>query len=174
MARLPLSYNTAENNEGLTDFTAFPADKYPVILTKSEYKETKAKNGHFLQMIMKVIAGKYKGRLIYENLNLDNPNPVAVEIANKALNSICKACGKVGVQDSEELHGIPFYATLKVNPATKTNPASNSVTAYTQIEEGKRFDIEEDSGASNVASTPREEVNIPSTKEKKLPWETNE
>jgi hypothetical protein len=168
MAQLPLSYNTPENNEGLTDFTALPADKYVVHIVKSEYKETKAKTGHYLQLQQKVISGKYKGRLIFENLNLDNPNPTAVEIANKALNSICKACKKAGVQDSEELHGIPFYATLKVNPATATQPASNQVVSYSAIEDGANIEIDvsaESTPASNpdATSTPKEG--------KKLPWE---
>jgi hypothetical protein len=166
MAQLPLSYNTPDNNEGLSDFTALPADKYPVVIVKSEYKQTKAKNGHYLQLQQKVIDGKYKGRVLFENLNLDNPNPTAVEIANKALNSICKACKKAGVQDSEELHGIPFYATLKVVPATKTNPASNQVVSYTPIEEGATFS----QNSTTEQSSTSEEVNS-APKEKKLPWE---
>lgn len=167
MAKLPIKANTAENNEGLGDFTAIPAGKYPVVMYKSDYKETKAKTGHYLQCQLKVISGKHKGKVLFENLNLDNPNPVAVDIANKALNSICKACGKVGVQDSEELHNIPFYVTLSVVPATATQPSSNKVQAYTKIEEGTEFPAEED--APSQTSAPEDESAPP--KSKKLPWE---
>ena len=112
MAKLPQPANTSENKEGLTDFSAIPAGKYPMMLIKSEFKQTKAKDGHYLDCRFKVIDGERKGKLLFEKFNLDNPNPVAVEIANKAVNSLSAACGKVGVEDSEELHGIPAKSFL--------------------------------------------------------------
>ncbi len=161
MATLPLKFNTSENKEGLTDFTALPAGEYPMVISKSQYKETKAKTGHYLQLQLKVISGKNKGRLLFENLNLDNPNPIAVEIANKTLNSICQACDKVGVEDSEELHNIPMMVTLKVEPASATQPASNSATAYKPHSGIEVEDMPEAQASKESAPA----------KAKKLPWE---
>ena len=160
MATLPLKYNTPENKEGLDDYTPIAAGSYIAAVTKSTYKETKAKTGHYLQLIFKIIDGKNKGRMIFENLNLDNPNPIAVEIANKTLNSICQACNLVGVEDSTELHDIPVEITVKVTPATAMQPASNSITAF----KAYSGEISQES-----PSTP-DPVGTPNAA-KKLPWE---
>lgn len=172
MARLIKPANTNGNQEVLNDFTPVPPNDYKVIITKSEFKKTKAGTGHYLSLQMKIVEGDFKGRVLFENLNLDNPNPTAVEIANKTLNTICKVCNKVGVQDSEELHGIPMIATVAVSEATKTRPASNDIKFYAPID-----------GAVNEASpgTVTDQVYAPidgaDVKEakpattNKLPWE---
>ena len=113
MARLPLTANTPDNKAGMDDFSAMEAGSAPAFIRTSSYKETKAKTGHYLQLIWKIADGPNKGRQIFDNLNLDNPNTIAVEIANKSLNSICQACDKVGVEDSEILHGIPILIDRK-------------------------------------------------------------
>jgi hypothetical protein len=158
MAQLPGQYNTPENNETV-GFDALPAGKYAAQVVKSEYKETKAKTGHYLQLVVKIISGDYKGRQIFENLNLDNPNPQAVEIANKTLNSICQACGLAGVEDSEQLHGIPMEITLRKDKETDDYPESNSITAYRPLSVD---DVTEDSSEGSADT---------STGGKKLPWE---
>jgi len=162
MAKLPLTFNTKENNEGLGDYTALPAGEYIANIIKSEYKATKAKTGHFIELQLKLLAGKSKGRVLYERLNLDNPNPIAVEIANKALNSICQACEKVGVEDTEELHGIPMKLTLKVVPATSSNPASNSIIKWAKASADDMVPADEPNEAEVVD-------NVQKTA-KKLPW----
>jgi len=165
MARLPLSANSQDNNEGLSDYTPIPAGDVLAYITKSEYKRTKAKTGNYLQLVWKVQSEKYRGRTLFDNLNLDNPNPIAVEIANKTLNSICKACDKIGVQDSEELHGILCKLTLAVSPATATQPASNDIKAYNKASEKDSIPVD------------TEKSEQPSTKSvvsKKLPWEVDD
>ena len=169
MAKLIQPANTNGNQEVLNDFTPVPPNDYKVIIAKSEFKKTKAGTGHYLSLQMKIIEGEYKGRTLFENLNLDNPNPTAVEIANKALNTICKACNKVGVQDSEELHGIPMIATVSITEATKTKPASNSIKFYAPVE-----------GAAPVETTAapsipaQEAATKKSAPTGKLPWETDD
>ena len=162
MAELPTAYNSETNKESMADFSALPAGLKIAAIYKSQYKATKAKTGHMLQLQLKVLEGKDKGRVFFENLNLDNPNPVAVEIANKTLNSICQACLKASVKDSEELHNIPMRVTLRVDAATATQPASNSVTNY-QSYDGEM--VEESPAVPNSG----EATSTPVTK--KLPWE---
>ena len=130
MAQLPWAANTEENAATLDDYSPIPSGRYPAMIVKSEYKKTKAGDGSYLQLNIKIHEGKHKGKMVFDRLNLNNPNPVAVEIANKALNTICQACGKVGVQDSEELHGIPMTVTVRFKPETAANPASNDITYY--------------------------------------------
>ena len=130
MARLPGTYNTEGNNETMADRSALPAGDYLVHIVKSQMKETKARNGHYLMLQFVVLEGPYKGKSVFANLNLDNPSAIAVEIATKELNSICQALDLEGVEDSEELHQLPLGITVKVEEATSQYPESNSITAY--------------------------------------------
>jgi len=134
MALLPTPANTEENSATLDDRSALAAGDYVSHIVKSELLQTKAKNGQRLSLHFRVLEGESTGRMFFASLNLDNPNPIAVEIANKELNSICSACGLEGVEDSEELHQIPLIVTLKVNPADAQYPESNSCTKYTAAE----------------------------------------
>lgn len=183
MARLQYTANSPDNQQGLEDFTPIPAGDVIGIITKSQYKLTKAKTGNYLQLIWKVQGGKYNGRTLFDNLNLDNPNPIAVEIANKTLNSICKACQKVGVQDSEELHGIYVKLTLSVQAATETNPASNNIKAYTTPKpEDMSIGAEQAMNATVTDASPATGTGMgpdpppiddpsPEAAPQKLPWE---
>jgi hypothetical protein len=120
----------------MDDRTPIPAGDYNVHATKSEFKATKKKDGHQLLFTLKVLDGAHKGHTLFVGLNLNNPNPETVAIANKELNSMSQACGKVGVQDSDELHLIPFIAGVVVKPATAQYPEGNDVKSYKAIAGG--------------------------------------
>ncbi len=130
MALLPVKANTTDNNEGMADRSPIPAGTYLAHIVKSENKATKAKNGHYLSLQYKILQGKYKGRVVFSNLNLDNPNPIAVEIATKELNSICQALDMHGVEDSEELHQKPLGIKLIIRAGDAKYPASNEIGGY--------------------------------------------
>jgi len=164
MAQLPNVANTGSNTEKMDDFTPIPAGAYNALIKKSEFKQTKAKTGHYLQLQLVIIDGEFKGRVLFERLNLDNPNPTAVQIANKALNSICDACGKVAVEDSEELHGIPMQVKVGLTVATPTQPASNEIKFYGPYEGEANEPVEDPTSQAKQETAPAE------TKSK-LPWE---
>lgn len=172
MAQLPSAFNTANNNEKMSDFSAMPAGKYPAVIVKSEYKKNKAKNGNYLDLQHKVIDGEHKGRVFFNKLNLDNVNPTAVQIANKTLNSICEACGKVGVLDSDELHGIPMLVTLKLKAATAAYPASNDVGFYEKYTGTAEAGPASSNPTAGNAAGPAKTTTPPAGAIKsKLPWE---
>ena len=185
MVALMQPANVEGNNETLGDYSAIPPGKYVGVITKSEYKETKAKDGHYLQLTIKVTEGKHKGKVLFERLNLDNPNPVAVEIANKAVNTICQACELFGVEDSEELHGIPMVLTVTKTKATNTQPEGNEIKFYEKF----TGDIPTNEEVSTASSLPFAAKPAPATVQgaavaqqpaaqpaakpaaKKMPWE---
>lgn len=103
------------------------------VIASSEWKETKDKTGGYLALKYEIIDGNYKGRLIFENINLQNSNDKAVKIAQETLAKICNAIGKVTVQNSEELHNIPMSLKLGVNPAQNGYEASNKIKSYSKI-----------------------------------------
>lgn len=129
MALLPKKANTEGNNEKAGDRSPFPAGKHPFTIVKSEIRQTKAKTGHYLMLQCKCFEGPAVGKVYFINLNVDNPNPIAVEIAEKELNSICDALGLVGVEDSAELHELPFVLDM-VEDTSNSDYPGNKILAF--------------------------------------------
>jgi len=128
MAQLPSVFN-AKENEKMGGFEPIPASWYLAEITKTESKKTKAGTGSYITCQFKVLEGEYEGRFIFNLLNLDNPNPVAVEIAQKELASICEACDIDELEDTVELHGIPM--AIRVVIAHQSGyPPKNEIKAY--------------------------------------------
>ena len=135
----------AKNAEKQTEFEPIPAQWVIGEAEKSEYKATAAKTGHYLKFQINILAPEeYKGRKVFSNLNLDNPNQTAVEIAQKELASMCEVCGVDELEDSTELHGIPFGMRLAVQPGDANWPPKNVIKAYKTQEDAELL-MEEDS-----------------------------
>ena len=112
-----------------------PPAFYPVTITGSERKQTSKKDGYFLALEMTVIDGQYKGRKIFDNLNLENKNPQAVQIAQETLSAICHATGVMVVEDSAQLHNIPLEVKVGMaKPTTEYPDPSNEVKGYRKLE----------------------------------------
>ena len=122
----------SENNyEVIPDNTVVNA-----VISASEWKETKDKTGGYLSLKWEVIEGQYKGRVIFENINLQNSNEKAVKIAQETLAKICNAIGKQKVANSEELHNIPLSIKLGVTPAQNGYEPSNKIKSYSSLSSG--------------------------------------
>lgn len=104
-----------------------PPAKYSAHIVDSDLRITKDGNGQYLLLEIEVIEGPFKGRKLFDRLNLVNANPQTVEIAQRTLSAICHATGRMQVQDSEELHLIPFIADVQVAPPRNGYGESNKV-----------------------------------------------
>ena len=105
---------TADPNQPEESFEIVPAGEYTTIIEASDYTPNKQGTGMILKLTYQIIDGEFKGRKIFENLNLQNENAQAAQIAQRALNSICLAVGVQHVQDSAQLHGIPLIIDVSV------------------------------------------------------------
>jgi hypothetical protein len=133
MAELPSTYTEhAEEIEPAASFDAIPAGKYPAYIKDSEWKDTKAGDGRYLQFCLEVTDGESKGRLLWDRLNLENQNETAVEIAHRTLSAICHACGKISAKDSTELHNTPMLVRVGVKDGP--NGPTNVIKGYEAME----------------------------------------
>jgi hypothetical protein len=125
----PADFNTEDN------FDPVPAGVYVASITESVMKDTRENNGKYLKLTWKILEGPYANRLVWENINLVNKNPEAVEIAKNTLAKVCKACGiNRPVNDSSELHGIPCKVKVSIRPAKDGYDASNDVKGHKLLE----------------------------------------
>lgn len=133
------------NGDG--DFSAIPSGKYKSAIVGSEWKVNNAKTGRFLELTLEVVDGEFKGRKLWDRLNLENPSQQASDIAQKTLSAICHATGVLRVSDSQQLHDKPLLVTVRVVPrkdkdgnvvkgADGKDETSNEVKGYSKIDGG--------------------------------------
>src|SRR5690349_21272056 len=93
-----------------------PAGTYIAQIVQSEMRSARS-GGQYLWLELDIIDGEFRGRKLWDQLNLVNSNAQAAEIAQRTLSAICHAVGQMTVQDSEQLHFKPMKVTVKVQPA---------------------------------------------------------
>ena len=126
-----LSGFNAEEIEVSTSYDAIPPGWYPAVITESEMRETRAGTGQYLALTLELVDCAYAGRRVWTNLNLHNPNPKAVEIAQRDLASICRAIGIMQPRDSEDLHFRKLEVKLAIQ---KDNADRNECKGYRALE----------------------------------------
>lgn len=129
MAQLGQAFDSGQHDD-MSNFDPIPAGEYVVQVTDSDIHPTKNKDGKYIKLEFTVLKGEFKGRKIWTNLNIVNPNPVTVEIAQKELATLCRACGKAVIQDTQQLHGIPIIMKVRIVPAKGDYPPKNAPTGY--------------------------------------------
>lgn len=126
----------ARTVEPTTEFEPVPAGKYLAIITNSEMKPTKSGTGSFLELTFQIIEGDLKGRNLWSRLNLNNPNALAVKIAQSELSAICRAIGIMSPNDSAELHNLPLVINVKCRKREDTGDIVNEIKGYSKKESG--------------------------------------
>ena len=96
------------------DFEPIPPGKYPVLIEAAEVKQTRAGNGHYLKLKLQVLDGPYKGRIVFDNINIQNPNQQCQEIGLRTLAALGKAIGLNAIGDTAQLLNQCCIASVKV------------------------------------------------------------
>lgn len=126
MANLGATFD-ATGVDPVKPLEVLPPGRYPAQIVNSDMRLTKDGMGQYLNLEIDVLEGPYQGRKLFDRLNLVNANSQTVEIAQRTLSAICHATGRLQVQDSEELHLIPFLAVVQVQPPKNGYGESNKV-----------------------------------------------
>ena len=146
-------FNALEVEPSAT-FQPLPADWYKCVITDAEERVTSKGDGSYLQLSIEVIDGNFTGRKVFDRLNLKNPNPTAVEIAQRSLSSICRAISVNSPKDSAELCDKPMMVKMSVRPAQNGYEASNDVKGYESVTVGASAQAAPSGVASSGGSTP--------------------
>jgi hypothetical protein len=87
---------------------------YRVEILSEETKPTKANDGAYLELVLRIEDGQFAGQRIWDRLNLKNKNAKAVEIALASLRSIQRACSLDKLTSSSELVGHKLRIKTRV------------------------------------------------------------
>lgn len=111
-------------------FEPIPQGKYLAVITDSEMKETKNRDGRYLELTFQIIEGDHRERMLWSRLNLENANATAVKIARAELSAICRAIGVLAPKDSVELHNIPLVITVGHKKRDDNGELTNVIKGY--------------------------------------------
>jgi hypothetical protein len=133
MAFLPESFDVNELPQGNTgNFEPLPAGWYTVTISQAELKDTKAGNGQYIKLRYDVTGPTHKGRVVFGNLNIKNPNPKAEEVGRQQLGDIMRAIGLAKVTDTDQLIGNSLSIKLDVKQDAQYG-ASNEVKGFRSV-----------------------------------------
>jgi hypothetical protein len=121
-------------------FEVLPAGRYSVVVTDSDLVRTQAGDGQMVKLELTIVDGPHANRKLFDRITVDNPNAEAVRIGREQLSAVCHAVGLPRITDTQQLHGKPLVAVVKVEPAGKGRDgkdydATNRVKGYLPLSE---------------------------------------
>ena len=132
MGNLGPSGFDASGVEPSADFDPLPPGWYVAELSGSAMLPNSKGTGEYLKLEFTILDGPFASRKIWAQLNLINPSTQAVGIAQRELSSLCRAAGKLRVQDSLELHSIPLELSVRIKSDGEYGP-QNVIKGYREI-----------------------------------------
>ncbi len=97
-----------------TGYDPIPAGDYEAMAVGMEVKDTKKRDGKYIKAEFEVVSGEFKGRKVFTNFNIQNPNQTAEEIGKKQFGALCSAVGNKRPNRTEELCNIPLVITVTI------------------------------------------------------------
>ena len=137
MAQLNFDASTVAPQEA---FDPIPAGWYPAQIVESEMKAGSKPGSAYLAITLQIMGGEYNNRKVFDRFNLQNANPVAVEIAYRSLSAVCHAVGLIQVADSQLLHGRPLMVKVSVRPARTDATTGTAYDASNEVKGYKALD----------------------------------
>jgi hypothetical protein len=135
MAQLGTKFKATEHDTEQREYENIPDGIYRLEATKADVAATSKGDGTILKIQYGVIEPEqYKGRIIFGNITLENPNAQAQEIGQRQLASLCRAIGLSEVEDSDELLFQAFVAKVGLSKERKVGDK-----VYSPRNEVKRF-----------------------------------
>lgn len=127
--QLGFTVNAADLPQSTSNFDVLPAGDYQVRISEAAVQATKAGTGQYIKLRLDVTGPSHQGRVIYTNLNIQNPNPKAEEIGRQQLGDIMRACGLASLSDTDQLINGCMTVKVAVTQSEQYGPG-NDVKAF--------------------------------------------
>ena len=125
MASLGKKFDATEHSTEQRDYSNLPDGVYKLEASASEIKT--GDNGTGLNLTFDVVEPEaFKGRKLFNYINIEHKNVQAQEIGQRELASLCRACGLDSIDDSEELHFVAFTAKIGMGKDSKEKNADGT------------------------------------------------
>jgi hypothetical protein len=106
--------NAYDENKTGDAYELVPTGDYiaAVVSTNEKISKTGSK---YISLCWEILDGAMKERKIFDNLNLWHPEQRTVDFAERTLNNIRKATGKLSASEPEDFHNIPCHIRVGIN-----------------------------------------------------------
>ncbi len=122
-----------KKNDGAPTRSLLPDGKYVVQVIKSEIKSTKAGDGSYINMTLKVLKGDKAGKMLWKMITLSNPSAQAEEIGQKQIYILNRICGLKRLEDTEQYHGVPMMVEVYTKKS-EGYPDKNEIASFVALE----------------------------------------
>lgn len=103
---------------------AIPGGWYNAEITDGEVKASGDGTGIRMELEWTALDGPYKGRKVWDGLNIQNNSVKAQEIAQQQLSAICHATGVIRLQDVQELFRKPHQIKVDIEGGRYVGPGN--------------------------------------------------
>lgn len=152
------------------DFEVIPAGKYPLQLIESDIKPTKNGQGKLFTYKTEIVDGEQKGRFIFGQLNLQNPNPTATKIGQSEFAAIRLVTDTPNPEDTADLHFKAFEAVVKIEPAKGEYKARNAIDWAKTAKLFQGEEVTVPTAANDNAAPANDNKPKPAAAPKKAAW----
>lgn len=122
------SFDASQVNPTIA-YEPIPAGTYLAHIVETDVKPTQS-GGQYLKTVFEVLEGPFKGRKIFNNLNIQNNNANTQKWALADLSAICHATGNIQLTDTSALHYKPMKIKVTISPPKGDFEASNRIKGY--------------------------------------------
>src|SRR5688572_18017199 len=114
MAQLGTTFDPSTAPQDDRSFDLMPAGWQPAHCIESDAGPTKQGGGLVASFTWEILEGPFKGRKIWQRINVINQNAQAQEIGQRELGSLCKALGLGPITDTTVVHFKPLQIRVGV------------------------------------------------------------
>jgi len=119
-----------QDHEPAGDFALVPAGKYVCQVAGASVQPTKAKNGYYVKVMLKILEGEHANRVLYDNINIDNPSEKCTQIGLSQLSALGRAIGVDSLQSVSQISGQVAVASVRVKNENNEIKTYISVADY--------------------------------------------
>jgi hypothetical protein len=129
MSNLGFTVNRADLPVDSQSSDPIPAGWYTATITEAEVKDTKSGTGRYIKLRFDVVGPSHQGRVVFTNLNIQNPNPKAQEIGHQQLGQLMAAVGIETLSDTDQLIGATSMIKVSIRKSDEYGD-QNEVKGY--------------------------------------------
>lgn len=115
-----------------TGFEVLPKNMYLVVAKSAELKDTRSGDGQYIKVQFEVIDGQHRGRKLWHQFNVKNPNETAVKIGKGQMKKFFLSAGvkQEALADLEESNFVGQTAVASVDIETDSYGERNVIKDF--------------------------------------------
>ena len=128
---------SVDSVEASNNYEPLPAGWYSASISDAELRDTKAGTGVYVSVKYVISGPSHQGRIVYGNMNIRNPNPMAEDIGRQQLAALMRAIGLEEIRDTDQLIGGNCEIKLSIKQDEQYGDR-NEIKAWKALEKAQK------------------------------------